>query len=268
MSEVNPFDLVNYLEQARSRYTQQFKGKEVFDKFVQLLLYGQGEAQLVLKDLMQNRSLDKAEGFQLDLLGAIVGLSRGSLPSEIWNESYFGFADDASALPFADLNTVDDAGLFFDLASQTEGNVEWDDPTYRMFLKAKIYANTSNATPNELIAATKAILNVSFVDLIELGNAQLLISFDRLLNPVEKYILEGLGETEGLLPIPIGVGVGFIEADEEFFGFEETPGALGFSSFEEVAEEEGYGENYGESYGGGTAPTTVEVGGGYFASLF
>ena len=86
----------------------------------------------------------------------------------------------------------------------------------------------------------------------------------------EKYILQGLGEEERLLPIPIGVGVGYIESDEEFFGFEETPGALGFASFEDVVSGEiGYGESYGEAYGGGTGGTTTQlVGGGYFASLF
>lgn len=269
MSEVNEFEVPDYLTIARERYTLQFKEKTVFDRYMQLLTGAQQEILEVLRQLMQQRSIDTAFGVQLDMLGDIVGLERGSLPSSVWNTSYFGFDGDPDALPFSDLDTPSDGGIFFDLANQTEGNVTWNDITYRLFLKARIFANSSNGTPEELITATKAILNVDYVDLIELGNANLLIGFNRILNPVEKYILQGLGEQQGLLPIPIGVGVGYIEADEdEFFGFAETPGALGFASFEEVAGGGGYGEDYGDGYGGSSGTTIELVGGGYFASLF
>lgn len=270
MSEVTPFEVKDYLEIARTRVTEQFKSKPVFDRYIQLLIYAQQELQTVFRDLAQNRSLDTAQGEQLDLIGAIVGLPRGSLPAEVWNTSYFGFLDDPDALPLADLDVSNDSGVFFDLSNQTEGNVEWNDPTYRLFLKAKIFANSSNGTPEELITATKSILDVEYVEIIETGNANLLIGFNRILNNVEKYILQGLGEYERLLPIPIGVGVGYIESDSEFFGFEETAGALGFASFEELSVGTiGYGEDYGFSYGGGSGGTEIVlVGGGYFASIF
>lgn len=263
MAELNTFEVRDYLAEARDRVTQQFKDKEVFDRYIQLLIYGQQQLQLVFKDLAQNRSIETAEGAQLDLIGEIVGIPRGSLPATAWDGSYFGFQDDATALEFGDLDAPTVGGIFLDLADATSGNVTWSDEIYRIFIKAKIYANSSNGTPNQLIAATKSILNVNYVDIIELGNARMLLSFDRLLSPVEKYILQEVGEGGGLLPIPIGVGVEYIEAPEEFFGFEETPGALGFSSLEAAG---GYGDSYGTSYGvgGGESPT----GGGTFASLF
>jgi len=262
MSEITPFEVVPYLEEARGRYTEQFKNKEVFDKYIQLLIYGQEQLQLVFKDLIQRRSLDTAGGEQLDLIGELVGLPRGSLPSSAWESSYFGFESDPDALGFADLDVETISGIFFDQSSTTEGNVAWTDAVYRLFLKAKIFANSSTGTPEELILATKAILSVDYVDIVETGNANLLISFNRLLTDVEKYILQGLGEQQGLLPIPVGVGVGYIESPSEFFGFDETPGALGFSTFVATV---GYGEQYGYSYGGDSG---VEVGGGSFASLF
>ena len=270
MSEITPFEVVPYLEEARPRYTEQFKNKEVFDKYIQLLIYGQEQLQLVFQDLIQKRSLDTAGGEQLNLIGELVGLPRGSLPSAAWEGSYFGFESDPDALGFADLDVETISGIFFDQSSATEGNVAWTDEVYRLFLKAKIFANSSTGTPEELILATKSILNVDYVDIVETGNANLLISFNRLLTDVEKYILQGLGDQQGLLPIPIGVGVGYIESPEEFFGFDETPGALGFASFEEVPTGTGgFGEMYGEMYGGGSGGTaTVLVGGGYFASLF
>ena len=91
MSEITPFEVVPYLEEARPRYTEQFKNKEVFDKYIQLLIYGQEQLQLVFQDLIQKRSLDTAGGEQLNLIGELVGLPRGSLPSAAWEGSYFGF---------------------------------------------------------------------------------------------------------------------------------------------------------------------------------
>lgn len=261
MADINEFQIEDYLATARTRVTEQFKDKEVFDKYIQLLIYGATQLQEQWKILMQHRSLDTAEGAQLDLIGELVGLSRGTIPATILNDSYFGFEGVSGTLPFDDLDEPVDAGVFFDLANQTSGNVTWDDITFRMFIKAKIYANSSNGTYEEVMRAIKDILQVTSVDIIELGNANIQISFNKLLTNVEQYILTQLGGEQALLPIPIGVGVEYVESPEEFFGFEETPGALGFSSFEAAT---GYGEQYGYSYGG---DASVEVGGGYFASL-
>lgn len=268
MSEVTPFEVKDYLTIARGRVTEQFKDKDVFDRYIQLLIYGSQQLQEVIKDLIQKRSIDTAEGVNLDIIGKIVGLERGSLPAEVWNTAYFGFIEDTDALSFDDLDSpISDAGVFFDLANETEGNVLWDDITYRLFLKARIFANCSNGTPEELITATKSILNVTSVDIIELGDAHMLLGFNRILNNVEKYILQGLGEQQALLPIPIGVSVEYIESPEDFFGFEETSGALGFSDLVEGTYA-GYGESYGAFYGAGGSSGTTPVGGGTFASIF
>ena len=73
---INGFDVVPYLDVARERKTFAFSDKVVFDKYLQLLLMGQIELQETLKDLMQLRSIDTAEGEQLDIIGRIVGQER------------------------------------------------------------------------------------------------------------------------------------------------------------------------------------------------
>lgn len=256
MAEVNEFIVEDYLATARTRVTEQFKNKEVFDRYLQLLVYGASKLQDQYKVLMQERSLDNAVGAQLDVIGDLIGLSRGTLPAVILNDSYFGFDGVAGSLPFDDIVTPVEAGVFYDLADPTSGNVRWNDTTYRMLIKSKIYANTSDGRFDDVVRAIKDILQVEYVDIVELGNANIQIGFNKLLNNVEEYILTELGGEQSLFPIPIGVGVEYVEAPAEFFGFEETPGALGFSSFEGQ-----YGEDYGVAYGGG------ELGGGYFASL-
>lgn len=262
MAEVNKFIVQDYLTVARERVTEQFKNKEVFDKYIQLLIWGATELQEQYRILMQERSLDTAEGRQLDIIGELVGLPRGGLPSEAYEGTFFGFSGDATALPFDDLSVPVDAGVFYSLTLAGVGFLPWDDPTYRMFLKAKIYANTSNGTYEEVVRAIKDILQVDKVNIIEIGGAKVHVEVNRLLNNVEEYILTNLGANLSLLPIPIGVGVDeIIESPPDFFGFAETPGALGFSSYDIQV---GYGETYGEYYGGATG---VFVGGGYFASL-
>ena len=156
MSEINPIVEKDYLAEARSRYTAQFKDKDVFDRHIQLLLSESTKLQAVFKQLLQQRSLDTAQGVYLDRLGAIIGLERGFLPATVLQGSYFGFFDDPDALPFGDLESTA-GGIFFDLQDQLDGNSPWTDEIYRMFLKAKIFANTSKGTSEEVIAATKNI---------------------------------------------------------------------------------------------------------------
>ncbi len=66
---INEFNTVDYLEEARDRVTQQFKDQDIFDRYLQILLINNTELQDVIKDLMQKRSIDTAEGVQLDIIG-------------------------------------------------------------------------------------------------------------------------------------------------------------------------------------------------------
>lgn len=78
----NSFQIIDYLAEARTRYTEQFRYDEsgasapIFDKYVQLLLGGKVELQEVFRQLMQERSLDTAVGVNLDNIGEIVGQPR------------------------------------------------------------------------------------------------------------------------------------------------------------------------------------------------
>jgi len=44
---------VDYLEEARDRVTEQFKAKDIFDRYLQLLIDQQDSIQQVFKDLIQ-----------------------------------------------------------------------------------------------------------------------------------------------------------------------------------------------------------------------
>jgi hypothetical protein len=227
---VNEFEEVDYLEQARSRVTEQFKNKPVFDKFLQLLLHGQEELQGVFKDLMQLRSVDTATGAQLDLIGNIVGQERTLIEAEIYK--YFAMQGVTDAQTFGDLNISSAGGWFYDLGQSMGGNVKLDDITYRKFIKAKIYKNVTACTPEEYIKIVKLIFDVDQIYIYE-DTAGLLVYFGRGLTSFEKALLNYVTYTDGypsrLLPKPVGVSVKYGEfQSNNYFGFQGASGVKGF----------------------------------------
>lgn len=282
---INEFENVDYLEEARGRVTQQFKEKPVFDKYLQLLISEQVDLEAVMQDLMQKRSIDTAEGYQLDLIGALVGQSRTLILQE--DVPYFGYLADPESEPYSSLEEPESGGMFRSLNTPASGNVRLDDTNYRLVIKARILANTSKCTPEDVIHSIKFLLGTSTASINETGNAHLTLGISRPLSEIEEYLIKGQsGATKGLIPVPAGVGVEYIQYDENgVFGFNEDPTALGFSDLQElpvesgygelfgysygIGAEVGYGEAYGYLYGGGSAGATglFPVGGGTFAKI-
>lgn len=212
---ITPFYEEDYLEVARSRVTEQFKNKENFDRFLQLLIFAQTELQSVFKDLMQLRSLDTATGEQLNILGRIVGQDRILLNSDLYN--FFGFQ---GALKAGSMGTLTDATVgskFYSLGDPLGGNIELDDETYRLFIRAKILKNTTASTSEEFIRSLNMIFLNSEVITIEdpavSGNVKVL--FGRKLSDFErgllKYVESSSGYPSTLIPKTIGVNLAFGE---------------------------------------------------------
>ena len=271
MSTINPFVITDYLTDARTRYTTQFFQKDIFDRYIQLLLSAQISLQLVFQQLMQNRSLDTAIGSQLDLIGLIVGQSRILVVSEAQN--FFGFDLTTDGYPYSSLTDLASGGTWASLNSLSggTGNITLDDDTYRLVLKARILANISNCTPEEVINSIKFLLGTNTAYISETGNAHLTLGFSRTLSTIEQYLITGSNGQSPLIPIPAGVAVEYIMYDENgVFGFLEDPNAFGFADYEEVPSGTiGYGQEYGISYGGSSGTDILElVGGGTFATIF
>lgn len=263
MSEINPFDLVDYLADARERVTTQFKDKEVFDRFLQLLTSEPSSLQEVFQKLMQERSLDTAVGKQLDIIGEIVGQSRSLV---IYGaDDYFGFDTDVGSFPFSSEAAPTEGGTWLSDTLPVSGNIELDDDSYRLIIKARIAARTSSCTPQEIIDSLKFLVNSTSATLTETGNAHIVVGFGRYLSSLEKYLVKGTGGAKGIVPVPAGVSLSYYEYDaDDVFGFNEDPTAKGFSDLSFVGYGYGYGDGYGIEYGGGEVFTA----GGTFASLF
>lgn len=244
------FEMTPYLEQARERVTQQFQGKDIFDRYLQTLLDGHYDILACLRDLLHMRSVDTAQGAQLDILGDIVGQSRVLVEADIFD--YFGFVGAPEAQTFGDLNDPIEGGYFFSLGGSVGGNIRLDDDLYRMFIRAKIFKNSFQSTPEESITAINYIFQTPVTAISHDGEGTAIIFFGRELSTLEK-VLVGYIFTDGdypvrLLPKTVGVQLEFgYFLPGEYFGFQGSPGAKGFGSFESGVG--GYGLDYGINYG-------------------
>lgn len=214
---------VDYLSQARSRYTQQFKNKPIFDAHIKIFITEITELQDMLQDLIGLRSLETATGVQLDLIGEIVGQPRVLVDFTLF--PFFGFYEDSTALGFSNLLSPTTGGTLKSLSDSDGQDYEVDDETYRFILRARIVANISNTTPQGVIDAVNHIVGRTDSTIDEMGNAHLKITHHATLTALQEYFLRGLSSIGIIIPLPICV------------------------SYEIGNITVGYGHGYGYSYG-------------------
>lgn len=226
MSELNPFVNEEFLNVARSRVTEQFKQKPVYDKYLQLLLSGKIELQNTIQNTMQLRSIDTAVGVQLDVIGEIVGRPRGLVTSDIFY--YFGFEGAPQGESFGSTTDNTVGAQWYSLNAPVGISREPSDEEYRLILKAKIIKNRTLARPEDVINAYKFLFGATQVTIEETAPAEVRIGIGKILNNVERGLLFDLGGAGQLLPKPVGVSYVYTEFQSgRVFATEGFPGAIG-----------------------------------------
>ncbi len=208
------FEEIEYIDIARTRYTDQFKNSVNFDLLMLIWMFGFQDLQEEFIGLLDIKDVDKAKGVQLDIIGEIVGQPR-TLES-IDATGFFGFQSDPGAQPFGTL-TDGSGGIYNSLyESGSAGTISLPDGSYRAFIKAKILSNNAGGTPEEVIAAAQALFSTDYVELLndvtESGVFSLYIG--RPWNDPDGTAFPGLDETvlaERLLPKPVGVRIEYID---------------------------------------------------------
>lgn len=233
MSEINPFEILPYQEDLKSRVTEQFKESIVFNKYLELLSNPMVELQLVLRDLMQKRSLDTATGKQLDILGEIVGQPRTLINADLI--SFFGFQNQWQADSYGSLNDPSVGSVWWDGKVSYTGNIVLNDDLYRILIKAKIAKNVTRATPEDVMNFSNFIFNTNGSTIIDEGEAKYRLMIGKILTRQEVGLLRYVNKTGNydsfLLPKPVGVGVEYGSFDySAFFAFQGIPNAKGYGS--------------------------------------
>ncbi len=259
------FLVIDYTEEARTRVTEQFKNKEVFDNFVQILTKGQIDLENTFKDLLQLRDIDTATGEQLNIIGRIVGQDRELIAADLYD--FFGMIGALNAFPMGDINDPSIGGIFYSYGIDLGGNVELDDETYRTFIKAKIYKNITASTPEQFITAIKLIFGLDQLAVVAEGDASVTVLLGGQLTPFQRILLNYVSYSQGypsrLIPKTVGVRINFGEyTPNGYFGFQDSPGALGFG---DISGTYGWGLGYGLNYGQSDYTTN---GGGVMATIY
>lgn len=259
------FLVIDYTEEARTRVTEQFKNKEVFDNYVQILTKGQIDLENTFKDLLQLRDIDTATGEQLNIIGRIVGQDRELIAADLYD--FFGMIGALNAFPMGDINDPSIGGIFYSYGIDLGGNVELDDETYRTFIKAKIYKNITASTPEQFITAIKLIFGLDQLAVVAEGDASVTVLLGGQLTPLQRILLNYTSYSQGypsrLIPKTVGVRINFGEyIPNGYFGFQDSPGALGFG---DISGTYGYGLGYGLNYGQSDYTTN---GGGVMATIY
>lgn len=213
---LNEFTEVDFLSVARDRVTELLKDKDIFDRYLQLLLSEHANIQQTLKDLMQLRSIDTAVGAQLDIIGDIVGQDRILISADQYE--FFGFQGALKAGSYGNLFDPSIGARWRGLNAPTGGNVSLDDETYRLFIRAKILKNTITSSPEEFIQAVNLIFKTQNTIVIENPNgsrATAMVLFNRPLTDFEKGLLYYVDSQGGypsrLIPKTVGVQLIFGE---------------------------------------------------------
>lgn len=139
----------DYYQEAKSWATDHFKDKIVFQKYLELLFTQQQDIFREINSLLQNRSLNTAQGAQLDIIGNLVGQPRVQAQAALY--TFFGFLEDVTAETFGDINDPSVGGFWYSQGQPVGGNVTLDDDTYRKMIKARIIKNSSSGTTDDFL---------------------------------------------------------------------------------------------------------------------
>jgi hypothetical protein len=241
MSELNPFQSAEYLEEARTRVTEQFKRKPTFDKYLDLLLSGSQELQDALKTIQQQRSIDTAVGSQLDNIGEIVGLPRGLVAKDFF--VFFGNKNgptDLSITPthgtYGSLTDESVGAPWYSLNGPLISAREPSDEEYRLMIKAKIIKNRTMARPEDVITAYKFLFGASQVIINDTISGTVQIGIGKVLSTVERGLLFNLTNIGSLLPKTLGVRYIYSEfTTGRVFAFDGFPSANGWGDLSDPA---------------------------------
>ena len=261
-----PFEERDFFTEAKETETELFTDKVVFNKYLDLILHELNNIQLTIEDLIQKRSIDEASGWQLDIIGKIVGQPRTLINLDVYK--YFAFLGYPNGETYGDLFDPSVGGSFYSAGTPIGGNYTLEDNIYRIFIKSKILKNKTAATPEELITFLKFLFGDDILIYLKEGDAAITIFFGRPLSSLELNLLNNvnyeLGYPSRLIPKPVGVGVEYAHFKApKFFAFKGVPNAKGFKDANAAV---GWGEDWDINYGGDAGSDTSI--GGFLASYY
>ena len=223
--------IVNHSDNFKRRLLQQFKNSDNLIAFIDALIAGQGDLEVVLDQLLTQRSLDTAIGQQLDIIGEIVGQPRDIL--DVTGLEFFGYQGAAGDIDGYGTITDPTVGARYKGSREEIGTIRsLGDEEYRIFIKSRIYENVGSLTIENLIEALKFMFGEdTIVSISEDTNANVTLT---IIADVPVGTAQLLANNDAI-PRPAGVSytVVFSSGDGGTFAFD---GFVGGSTFGTVSD--------------------------------
>lgn len=200
---------IDHQDLAISRLIVQFRESENLVGYIRALLQEGNDLEQVFQDILTKRSLDTAEGAQLDIIGEIVGRPRTSEDSIAI--PFFGFQYAIGSDTFSSAGTPSAGSVFLSTGTDEYINQVLNDSAYRTLIKAKILQNKTKTTINDTIEIVLQGINASGVQITE-GDKKFTVNLTSAITDTEKLLLV---KTD-YISKPAGVSVNFTDADGPF----------------------------------------------------
>lgn len=169
-------------------------------------------------DLSLALTLDQAEGRRLDLIGSIVGASRGV--AEGVQIPFFGWRNYPATLGFG-------KGRLRRSGEPTNATYTLPDLEYRIVIRAKIFLNNARGTGPEIEAAARFAYRAPRAAVVDTGNASAEVRVGRIADendPLFRTVPKLLGRAAG-------VRLNVVFEDSVLpFGWRGYPGTYGFGA--------------------------------------
>ena len=122
-------DKIDHEVQAISRLLTEFSEASTLHGYIKALLSEANPLEQVLCDILNQRTIDNASDFTLDVIGALVGQSRVLIDATLL--VYFGYDGAINADSYGDLDDGSLGARYLSLGEDTTGNRTLIDEEYR-----------------------------------------------------------------------------------------------------------------------------------------
>ena len=187
----------------------QYQDSTNFIEYLTIFSEQMQEIHIALEETKTERYLENAIGEQLETIGIIVGLKRGTFLTA--GGVYFGFTTVIGASPFGTSSVVETSGFFKSISDPEHTSTLLGDAEYKSHIEAKIIKNFKSITVETTIEVVRAVLGSVEVHLTE-STLAFNVDFPFALTSDQKLLIS----TPGVVPKPLGINVTFSDTSGPF----------------------------------------------------
>lgn len=211
---------VNHIQEAQNRLITQYKEAQTVRNYLSAILTPVNNLEAIFCRLINDRFIDVATNYLLDIIGRLVGQPRTVIATS--QIQYFGFEGAEGALPFGSYSNPPLGNTFKSYSDNSEGSTiitNLTDAQYRLYIRARILKNFSSGKRSEIIASINFLFNPDLIVITE-SDRSYTVNIGKILSETEQALISNTD----LIPKPIG-----IQANYTYFDFANytTPDNLG-----------------------------------------